>query len=460
MTRRRTPGRAARAAAAGTALGLLVAGCGTTSEVGEGGWEETGTLTYWMWDSAQLPAYQQCAEQFEADNPDVDVVIEQFGWDDYWDKLFTAFVSNSAPDVFVDHTSRYADYATRGLLQPLDDLVERDGVDLSVYVEGTTDLWVGPDGSRYGLPKDFDTVGVFYNAEMMADAGYAPEDLWELDWNPEDGGSYEELIARLTVDRNGVRGDEPGFDKTSVATYGLALEGAGEGFGQTEWSMYTGATGWTHTDQPLWGTEYQYDDPRFQATIAWWRGLVDKGYMPPLAQTVGGSVDQQLQADRYAMATQGSWNINNLTRLQGIELGTFPTPVGPSGERAAMFNSLADSISTSSPRKGAAWAWVKHLGTVECQSVVARGGVVLPARTEVVAEAEQTLAATGVDIKAFTVHVEEGTTIPVPITENGAEVNAIMGPAMDRVVGSTAPVESLVEANERVNRLFGTADPQ
>ena len=33
---------------------------------------------------------------------------------------------------------------------------------------------------------------------------------------------------------DGVRGDEPGFDKTSVVTYGLALEGSGEGFGQTE----------------------------------------------------------------------------------------------------------------------------------------------------------------------------------------------------------------------------------
>ncbi|GAA2016640.1 sugar ABC transporter substrate-binding protein [Pseudokineococcus marinus] len=454
---RTSSARAVRAVAVAAALGLAVTGCGTSSGVSGGGWEDTGTLTYWMWDSAQLPAYQQCAEQFEAANPDVDVVIEQFGWDDYWDKLFTAFVSDSAPDVFVDHTSRYADYATRGLLQPLDELVERDGVDLDAYVEGTTDLWVGPDGQRYGLPKDFDTVGVFYNTAMVEEAGYTREDLWSLDWNPQDGGSYEQLVARLTVDTNGVRGDEPGFDPTSVATYGLALEGAGEGFGQTEWSMYTGANGWTHTDQPLWGTRYAYDEEAFQETVAWWRGLVEKGYMPPLERTVGGSVDQQLQADRYAMATQGSWNINNLTRLEGIDLDVFPTPVGPTGERAAMFNSLADSIATSSPRKGAAWAWVQHLASVECQEVVARGGVVLPARQEVVPIAEEALSAKGIDIEAFTVHVEEGTTIPVPITENYSEVDAIMRPAMDRVMGFSAPVESLTEANRRVNRLFGTA---
>lgn len=452
--------RAARGAAVAAALGLAATSCGTTSEVAAGGWEDTGTLTYWMWDSAQLPGYQQCAEQFEAANPDIDVVIEQFGWDDYWSKLFTAFVSNSAPDVFVDHTSKYADFAERGLIQPIDDLVADSDIDLDAYVEDTTDLWVGPDGQRYGLPKDFDTIGVFYNAEMVTEAGYAPEDLWQLEWNPEDGGSYEQLIASLTVDTNGVRGDEPGFDKTSVATYGLGLAGSGGGFGQTEWSMYTGSTGWTHTDQPLWGTHYNYDDPRFQGAIDWWTGLIEKGYMPPLAQTVGGSLDQQLQAGRYAMVTEGSWNIRNLTSLGGLELGTFPTPVGPSGQRAAMFNSLADSISTASPRKGAAWKWVQHLGSLECQQLVAEQGVVFPALQEVVPVAEETLSQYGIDVDAFTVHVEEGTTIPVPIAENAAEVDAIMTPAMDRVVGLSAPVESLTEANQRVNALFAGPDSQ
>ncbi|MEJ5946673.1 sugar ABC transporter substrate-binding protein [Pseudokineococcus basanitobsidens] len=450
--------RAARTLAVAAALGLAATGCGATSEVASGGWDETGTVTYWMWDSAQLPGYQLCAEQFEAENPDIDVVIEQFGWDDYWNKVFTAFVSNSAPDVFVDHTSRYADFASRGLIQPLDELVERDGVDLDAYVDGTTELWVGPDGQRYGLPKDFDTVGVFYDAEKVEAAGYTPEDLQDLAWNPEDGGSYEELIARLSVDTDGVRGDEPGFDPTSVETYGLGLASSGGGFGQTEWSMYAGSTGWTHTDQPLWGTHYNYDDPRFQGAIGWWTGLIDKGFMPPLAQTVGGSPDQQLQAGRYALVTDGSWNIRNFAGLSGLELGTFPTPVGPSGERAAMFNSLADSISTASPRKGAAWKWVQHLASVECQQLVAEQGVVFPALEEVVPTAEEALSAYGVDVEAFTVHVEEGTTIPVPITENAAEVDAIMQPAMDRVVGGTAPVDSLTEANTRVNELFGTAD--
>ena len=37
------------------------------------------------------------------------------------------------------------------------------------------------------------------NATQMGaaikEAGYTPEDLWNLEWNPEDGGTYEEFLA-------------------------------------------------------------------------------------------------------------------------------------------------------------------------------------------------------------------------------------------------------------------------
>ena len=46
-----------------------------------------------------------------------------------------------------------------------------------------------------------------------------------MTWNPTDGGTYEKTIAHLTVDKNGKRGDEPGFDKTKVEVYGLGLDG-------------------------------------------------------------------------------------------------------------------------------------------------------------------------------------------------------------------------------------------
>ncbi|MGH3585093.1 MAG: ABC transporter substrate-binding protein [Pseudonocardia sp.] len=434
----------------------LVASCAVERAPGElGGWADTGEVTYWMWDSAQLPAYQQCATDFEARHPEIDIAIEQVRWDDYWNRLLTAFVGNAAPDVFVDHTSKYGDYTSRGLIEPLDELVARDGPEMSQYVAGTPDLWIGDDGRRYGLPKDFDAVGLFYNVDLARAAGITPEQMQNLTWNPQDGGTYEDVLARLTVDVNGVRGDEPGFDPRHVATYGLGIDyPPGGGDGQTQWSFLAATLGWTHTDRPLWGTRFHYDDPRFQDTIAWWRGMIEKGYAPRLELAVGGELSQQLQAGRYALVTEGSWMISTLAGLGGIELATAPTPIGPRGRRASMTNSLADSISSGSPNKGAAWKWVRYLASPECQSVVAQGGVVVPAIVSEVAAAEARLAEHGLDITAFTRHLREGTAFPYPAAQHEADADAIMETAMERVLSFAAEPESFTAANEEVNALF------
>ncbi len=49
--------------------------------------------------------------------------------------------------------------------------------------------------------------------------------------------------------------------------------------------------------------------------------------MPPLSYTQGGSLDQQLQAGRYALITNGSWNIANYSKLDGVDLAVAKTPV-------------------------------------------------------------------------------------------------------------------------------------
>ena len=156
---------------------------------------------------------------------------------------------------------------------PLDEALKNDPIDLSIYNEGLADLGVGEDGKRYGLPKDWDTVALFYNTAMTEAAGISDEQMENLGWTLQDGGSYEKTIAHLTVDKNGKRGDEPGFDKNNVAVYGLGLGAGGSGLGQTEWSFLSGTTGWTHTDKNPWGTKFNYDDPKFQETIKWWAGL-------------------------------------------------------------------------------------------------------------------------------------------------------------------------------------------
>ncbi|HQA31991.1 MAG TPA: sugar ABC transporter substrate-binding protein [Propioniciclava tarda] len=451
-----------------TAFGLTLTACGggtaTTTAPATGGSSSSsqaapaasGEVNYWLWDANQLPAYQTCADDFHKANPNVTVKVTQYGWDDYWAKVTNGFVAGTAPDVFTNHLSKYPEFVTNSQLEPLDSYISADGVKTDIYQPGLADLWVAQDGKRYGLPKDFDTVAIFYNDKLVQDAGLTGDALGKLTWNYDDGGTYEKAIAHLTIDTNGKRGDEAGFDKTKVKVYGLGLDGgSGGGNGQTQWSMYSGTTGWQFTDKATWGTKYNYNDPKFQKTIAWMRHLIDKGYMPSLEAVTGQSSADIFAAGKYAMITQGSWMIGQFYGYKDIKVGLAPTPTGPEGKRASMYNGLADSIWAGSKNKAAAAKWVEYLGSPACQNVVGAKGVVFPAIPSGTQAAQDAFKAKGIDVSAFLVHTTEKTTFLFPITDHASQINPIMQAAVDSVFTGKADAASLTAANDQVNALFG-----
>ncbi|MFY9712351.1 MAG: sugar ABC transporter substrate-binding protein [Microbacterium sp.] len=440
-------------AVSATALSVALVGCSAPAggEAGSG----DQSITYWLWDSNQQPAYQQCADDFAAESG-VSVKIEQFGWADYWQGLTTGFASGTAPDVFTNHLSYYPEFVSQGQLLDITDRIEEDDVDLSIYQDGLADLWQDQEGSRYGLPKDFDTVALFYNEQFAADAGLTAEQLADLEWNPTDGGTFEQAIAALSVDANGVRGNQPGFDKNNVAVYGLALSGNGlNASGQQTWAPYALSNDWYFGDKTPWTTQFNYDAPEFAATLAWYHGLQEKGFMPSL--DIALSEQDPLNgylAGRYAVVSDGSWMNGSYLGQDDVATKVAPTPVGPSGERATVFNGLADGIWTGTKNPDAAWDWVKYLGSSACQDVIAESAVVFPAIKSSTEKATEAFADKGWDISGFTVQVDEGTTQLLPIADSWPELNDTITAAIESYMQGNGDAASLVEANEQVNNLF------
>lgn len=411
-------------------------------------------IRYILWDANQLPAYQQCAEAFQGTNPDIQVNIEQIGWDDYWTTITTGFVSGEAPDVFTNHLAKYPEFVTNGQLVDLQPLVERDGVDVENYIGELASLWM-KDGARYGLPKDWDTVAVFYNKQMVEAAGIDPAVMQDWTWNPQDGGTFQEVVAQLTLDGNGNNALSPDFDPNSVQQYGFILPGAGGGGGQTEWSHFAASNGWQPTNG-IWGNEYNYNDPAFIETISWLDDTVNNKRLSPLVSDVAGvGANALFAAGQGAMVTDGSWMIGQYINNSPFEVGIAPLPIGPEG-RKSMFNGLADSIWVGSPNQDAAWEWVKFLGSAECQNIVGAAGVVFPAIQSGVDAAIETYSSRGVDVTPFTeLATTEGATFLFPITDFGAQVTSILTNALESIFIGNAEVEpTLVQANEQINALF------
>jgi multiple sugar transport system substrate-binding protein len=460
---RRSIGQRGRRLAIGltsAVVAVALAACGGGS--GSGG--RSGTISSWLWESAQLPRYQKCADAFHQQNPDLTIKITQIGWADYWNKLTAGFIANTAPDVFSDHLSKFPQYVDLKVLRPLDELGPTKDVKDTDYQPGLAQLWKGQDGHRYGTPKDWDTIALFYDAKAVKAAGITEQQLDTMAWNPTDGGTFEKIVAHLTVDRNGKRGDEPGFDRNHVAVHGLASDGSGgTGWGQTQWSAFTGSAGWQATEKNPWGSHFNLDQKNFQDTLAWYFGLVRKGYMPSYAE-IGGSnaigPDKQIQAGKAVMGMNGSWTITAfaaMTDAKGkkIDVGIAPTPIGPSGHRASMFNGLADSITTLSKQPEADAKWVKFLSGEQCQDIIAKAGAVFPARPHATDLAIQyNKDVRHLDVTPFTNQVTSKTTFLFPVTSNAADITALMQPVMDSIYIGQEPVTALSGLNDQLNQLF------
>lgn len=433
-------------------LMLLVAAL-ALSAVGLTRAQEKVTLRYGLWDTNQVPPYQKCADDFTKANPNIEIKVEQNGWNDYWTGISTGFPTGETPDVFTNHLAKYPEFAGLAQIMDIQPMVDRDKVPTDIYYPGLADLWT-KDGKRYGLPKDWDTVAVIYNVDALQAAGVSVEELNKATWNPTDGGSFGEILAKLTLDKNGKNGLDKDFDKANVVQYGFSLSGTGGAYGQTEWSMFAASNGFVFNNG-VWGNKYNYDDPKLAETIQWIFNLwLEKGYSPVLADQTSLGRTSLFQSKKVALVIDGSWMIGTYL-ASDFKVGFARLPIGPNG-RKSMFNGLADSIYVGTKHPEEAWAWVKYLASAACENVVGESGVVFPA---IPAAAELSLKARtdkGIDVSAFVEQAnEKDGTFLFPITEHGADISTIMNEAMDKIaLGQGTAADILKAANDEVNALF------
>ncbi len=426
----------------GTILAMMLTGAGLST---------AAEVKYMLWDANQLPAYKQCAADFEKKNPGTTIKITQSGWDDYWTSISTGFVSGTAPDVFTNHLAKYPEFAKSGQLLNLAPLIQRDKVDTSMYSNGLYEVW-GRNGKQFGLPKDWDTISFIVNMEMAKKAGVSLADLQAMTWNPKNGGSFEQIVRKLTVDTAGNKANTPKFDKSKVAVFGYQNPGAGSMTGQTEWSHFAVSNGFKFQDKP-WDAKFYYDDPKLAQTIDYIAGLPAKGLSASFENSRSLGSDAMFVAKKTAMVPQGSWMITYFKDNAKFEHAWVPLPTGPTGTRATMFNGLADSIWVGSKVQAEAWKWVKYLGSVECQSVVANYGVVFPAIKGQAERAVEVQKSKGVDSSAF-LTMAKAKTFLAPIADRGSEIDAIITSSLETVLaGRSDAATALKAANAKVNHL-------
>ena len=153
-----------------------------------------------LWDDNQQAAYQQCADAFQKANPDITVKITQTAWDQYWQNLTTQMVSGDAPDVITDQASYYPQFVKNGQILDIQPLSTRT----RSTSPSTRPAWPTCGQGRQALRPAQGLGHHGHRLQHQARQGQARAvDLTDLTWNPNDGGTFEQAIAKLTVDTAG-----------------------------------------------------------------------------------------------------------------------------------------------------------------------------------------------------------------------------------------------------------------
>lgn len=314
------------------------------AESGDG---EAVTLRYAIWSGAQQPTMEELAARFEEMHPNVDVVVELTPNDQYWTKMDAAATGGSMPDVFWMHASNFVKYASNGMIIPITEQVNEAGVDLSQYPEQLVDLYTY-EGDVYGLPRNYNLIGLWYNKELFDAAGVEyPTEEW--DWE-----QFRTAAEQLTNEEEGVWG----FASTLENQTGY-------------WNVIYQNGGYVISEDQ---TESGFDEEATIEALEYWTSFAEDGISPSYQQLTETGAQDLFSSGKLAMMFGGDWIAadfaNNEYTVDRVDVA--PLPQGE--QRAVILHGSSNAISAQSEHPEEAWEFVKFLGGLEAAEIQSRGG--------------------------------------------------------------------------------------
>jgi multiple sugar transport system substrate-binding protein len=336
---------------------------GNTAEVPGGAGQAPVTITYMEWgDPAELDVWKAIVSDFEAANPNIKVDVQVSDWDSYWTKLKTLLAANSSPDVFAMDAPLYLDYQSRGSLLNLQPYIDNNPGMLDGLFPNTLEAYKTPQG-YFGLPRDFQTIVVFYNKDMFDAAGVAYP---KADW------TYDDLRATakaLTKDTNG---------DGAIDQFGYVID---------PWDM---EPGWSEIIWAYGGniitadhTKTLIGEPKARQA---WQFLYDMMRVDnsiPDPNTTGQYGGDLFLSGNAAMMAMGHWAVPSYSEAT-FQWDVVPMPAGPAGQ-ATSVNSAGFVVGKDSKHPDAAFAFIKFVLSEAGQTRLAQMGFACPVLKSVAA---------------------------------------------------------------------------
>lgn len=346
-------------------------------------------------------AIDKCAEEL-----DVTIKRETVPGKDLIQKVLQRSSSKTLPDVLMLDNPDLQEIAATGGLAPLSDY----DVDISGFADGILEAATYED-EVYGLAPTVNTLGLFYNETLLAEAGIAPPTTWD---------ELKTASAALTT------GDQYGLAFSGIATY--------EGSWQFLPFMWTNG-----------GDETDLSTPEVAEALQLWVDLVDSGSASKgVLNWSQADVKDQFVAGKAAMMINGPWQIPGLAETPEVKWGTVQVPVNEVGQTpvAPLGGEVWTVPVTGDDEKQAkAASFVECISSDDNQLELATERYTVPTKTALAGEYVEAVPT----MAAFTEQVENARSRTGQLGEDWPEAATVIYTAIQLALTGQASAEDAFE---------------
>ena len=375
---------------------------------------------------------------FEQEHPNIKIKLEYQPWNQFWTKLKTQIAAGDAPDFWVSDGVYFMEYADRGALRDLTEWVKRDFDQKDFFA---LDFASSPDGRIWGIPREIQTIALYYNKDSFNETGLAyPDETW--DWN-----SLLENAKKLTRDTNGDKKvDQYGFWSTnwiSGGWFNFIYQNKGRILDETR-------------------SKSMLDLPEAIEAVQFMVDMVVKHKVSPtdeVSSSVGGS-NAIFQAKVVAMYPNNYAMSSGFNQSQDLN---YDVTVLPQGKvRAASYNAIPIVINSkaTSQKAEAAWEFIKFFAQNEIvQRTWAEGGFGIPILKKVVYSKSFIDAPTKPSNKsAFVEPLEKGYGLPMELNKCWNEWRVALTENLSLAwLGQTSAEKAMLKAHKDVQKILDNA---
>lgn len=326
-------------------LARAAAACKSTTILRASGWSGA---------DQEAALVQKGIAQFEKLNPCIAVYYSPVPGN-YQQKIQIEFASKDEPDVFYLSPDMMANEGKAGLLLKLDSYLSKDHIDLGAYIPSLLHIFQ-LHGTTYGLPKDWGTLGIFYNKAIF-DAKHIAYPSNNLTFD-----QFRALAMKLYT---------PNSNPAKVV-YGTMMP---EDLGRFMAFMYGFGT---NIFDPV-SNKVLFNNAKAVQAMTYYTDFQLVDHSATIPSTVGdGWQGDSFGKGKAAMVIEGGWLTPYLaSTYPSIRFGVAQFPIGPAGRADPVFtNAWAASARTADP--AAAAKLIEYLTGATYQRQQLHAGFALP----------------------------------------------------------------------------------